>query len=59
MNQLPVLVPIPLDTIRAGYAELCQAVNVALRTQQGDAARLGVRRQDCLRFLSLVHQVSL
>lgn len=55
---MDALIPIPLDTIRRGYSELGQAVNVALRTQQGDAARLAVRRNDCLLFLQLVNLVS-
>lgn len=58
MDATPIaLIPIPLETIRAGYEELGQAVLVALRTQQGDAARLGERRRDCLHLLQLCHQV--
>lgn len=51
------LIPIPLETIRAGYNELGRLVSVALHTQQGDAARLGERRRDCLHLLQLCHQV--
>jgi hypothetical protein len=51
------LIPIPLDTIHAGYAELSRLVHTALRTQQGDAARLGERRRDCLHMLQLALQV--
>jgi hypothetical protein len=50
-------IPIPLDTIRAGYAELGRLVGVALCTQQGDAAKLGEQRQNCLRLLQLTQQV--
>jgi hypothetical protein len=49
--------PLPLLTIRAAYAELGRSVDVALRTQMGDAARLGVQRVDCLRLLALTEQV--
>ncbi|KAF8885465.1 hypothetical protein BD779DRAFT_1533243 [Infundibulicybe gibba] len=49
-------IPILLDTIRAGYTELGRLVHIALRTQQGDAARLGERRVDCLHLLQLAQQ---
>jgi hypothetical protein len=49
--------PLPLLTIRAAYAELGRSVDVALRTQMGDAARLGVQRLDCLRLLALTELV--
>lgn len=55
--QLAGAIPIPLDTIRAGFHELGRYVTISLRTQQGDAARLGHCRHDCLHFLQLVHQV--
>lgn len=51
-------VPLPLQTIRAAYAELGRSVHIALRTQMGDAARLGVQRIDCFRLLALTAQVS-
>ena len=50
-------VPIPLHTIRAAFTELGRSVGIALRTQMGDAARLGVQRQDCIRLLALTEQV--
>jgi hypothetical protein len=49
--------PLPLLTIRAAYTELGRSVDVALRTQMGDVARLGVQRVDCLRLLTLTEQV--
>jgi hypothetical protein len=49
--------PHPLFTIRAAYTELGRSVDVALRTQMGDAAHLGVQRVDCLRLLALTEQV--
>ena len=52
-----VAVPLPLHTMRAAYTELGQSVAVALRTQMGDAARLGVQKGDCLRLLALTEQV--
>ncbi|KAG6895289.1 hypothetical protein C0992_002128, partial [Termitomyces sp. T32_za158] len=50
------LIPIPLDTLRAAYDELGRLVHVALRTQQGDAACLGERQDDCLQLLQLTQQ---
>jgi hypothetical protein len=50
---------IPAQTIRAAYTEIGRRVNTALRTQVGDAARLGEQRRECLRLLTLVGQVSL
>lgn len=38
-------VPLPLHTIRAAFTELGRSVSVALRTQMGDTARLGVQKQ--------------
>jgi|SRR5882762_1444091 hypothetical protein len=49
--------PVPLHTIRAAHTELGRSVGIALRTQMGDAARLGVQKQDCLRLLALTEQV--
>lgn len=49
---------IPIQTIRAAYTEIGQRVNIALRTQIGDAARLGAQRNECLRLLTLVGQAS-
>jgi len=51
-------VPLPLHTIRAAFTELGRSVSVALRTQMGDTARLGVQKQDCLRLLGLTEQVN-
>ncbi|KAG6852689.1 hypothetical protein C0991_009875 [Blastosporella zonata] len=48
--------PLPLDTIRTGYYELGRQVDVALRTQRGDAARLSRHRQDCFRLLNVATQ---
>ncbi|KAG5649580.1 hypothetical protein H0H81_003005 [Sphagnurus paluster] len=48
--------PIPLNTIRAGYVELSCLVNTALWTQQGDAARLGAVRRDCINLLDIACQ---
>jgi hypothetical protein len=50
--------PVPIQTIRAAYTEIGRRVNIALRTQVGDAARLREQRQECLRLLTLVGQVS-
>jgi hypothetical protein len=51
-------VPLPLHTIRAAFTELGRSVSVALRTQMGDTARLGVQKRDCLRLLGLTEQVN-
>lgn len=56
-SHLIEVIPIPLDTIRTGFHELGRHVSISLRTQQGDAARLGRSRHDCFHFLQLVHQV--
>lgn len=53
-NDLP---PLPLQTVRLAFVELCRSVDIALRTQIGDAARLEVSKQDCLRFFITVEQV--
>jgi len=50
---------LPLDTIRIAYRRLGDQVNVALRTQIGDASRLGASRDDCLRLLQVIQQVCL
>jgi hypothetical protein len=52
-------IPIPLSTIRLAFREQGRRVDVALRTQVGDAARLGEHRLECLRLLSLAEQVNL
>ena len=52
------LVPLPLNTIRIAYTELSRHVDVALRIQMGDLAHLQETKQDCLRFLTTVDQVS-
>lgn len=54
----PAGVPLPLSTIHVAFEEWGRSVNVALRTQMGDAARLGVQKTDCLRLLALTDQVS-
>ena len=59
MDGIAAPIPIPLNTIRAGFQELGRLVTVALRTQMGDAERLGERREDCLRLLALAQQVSI
>ena len=33
--------PLPLNTIQIAYTELCRQVDVTLRVQIGDAARMG------------------
>ena len=54
----PAFIPVPLDTIRAAYAYLGREVQIDLRIQVGDIARLGERRKECLNLLNLAHQVS-
>jgi len=51
------LVPLPLHTIHIAYTELCHSVDIALRTQVGDAVRLNVSKQDCLQFFTTIEQV--
>jgi hypothetical protein len=51
-------VALPLNAIRIAYAELCRHVDVTLRVQIGDVAKLGETKLDCLRFLTTVDQVS-
>ena len=51
------LVPLPLHSIRIAYIELCRSVDIALRTQVGDAIRLNVSKQDCLQFFTIIEQV--
>lgn len=58
MLQENQLVPLPLNTIRIAYAELCRHVDITLRVQIGDIARLEETKHDCLRFLTTVDQVS-
>ncbi|KAG1861532.1 hypothetical protein DFJ58DRAFT_725713 [Suillus subalutaceus] len=55
MNNQPnqQLVPPPLQTIRAAYAELGRRVTIALRTQIGDHTRLGEEQRHCLRLSAL------
>jgi len=50
--------PLPLQTIRTAIAELTTRVNRALRTQVGDMARLHAHRDECLRLMVTVQQVS-
>jgi hypothetical protein len=50
--------PLPLQTIRQAAVELGIRVNGALRTQVGDVARLKAHRDECLRFMITVHEVS-
>ena len=52
----PVL--LPLSTIHIAFEELGRSVHVALCTQMGDAAHLGVQKTDCLQLLALTDQVS-
>lgn len=48
-----------LDNIRAAYSELLQQVNVALRTQVGDVARLQEVRSRILALGRAADQVRL
>ena len=48
-----------LNNVRASYTELVQRVNVALRTQVGDAARLREVRSLVLSLASTAAQVCL
>lgn len=57
MAEPPLLVPIPLETIRRAYHELGRSVNRDLLTQVGDSARLEERKRECLNLLRLVRQV--
>ncbi|KAF4590092.1 hypothetical protein EYR38_009390 [Pleurotus pulmonarius] len=50
--------PLPLGTIKAAFSELKRLVSSDLRMQQGDAARLSARKQDCHRLLQLLQQHS-
>jgi hypothetical protein len=50
-------IPLPLNTIRIAYSELCHSVTIALRTQVGDIARLETSKQDCLHFFAAIEQV--
>lgn len=54
----PVFIPVPLDTIHAAYTYLGREVQIDLRIQVGDRARLGERHKECLNLLNLAHQVS-
>jgi hypothetical protein len=51
------LVPLPLNTIRIAYTELCRHVDITLRVQIGDAVMMREAKHDCLRFLTTVDQV--
>ena len=55
MAENPLL---PLQTIQAAFEALGSRVNVALRTQVGDAARLNSVRNECLRLMVTVQAVS-
>ncbi|KAF5370510.1 hypothetical protein D9615_010348 [Tricholomella constricta] len=44
------LMAIPLHNISVAYEELTRSVDLALRTQIGDAARLGEQKRLCLEF---------
>ena len=57
MAEPPLLVPIPLETIRWAYHELRHSVNRDLLTQVGDSARLEEQKCECLNLLCLVQQV--
>ena len=52
----PIL--LPLSTIHVAFEELAWSVHIALCTQMGDAACLGVQKMDCLQLLALMDQVS-
>ncbi|KAG6894990.1 hypothetical protein C0992_003632, partial [Termitomyces sp. T32_za158] len=49
---------IPSDNIQIAFEELGRAVDVALRTQLGDGARLGEQKRLCLQFFEEVHRHS-
>ena len=48
-----------LDNLRAAYSELLTRVQTALRTQIGDAARLGLVRAEALQLAAAAEQVRL
>jgi hypothetical protein len=50
--------PLQLQSIRAAVKEVGDRVHQALRTQIGDVARLGAQRNECLRLMVTVQQVS-
>jgi hypothetical protein len=49
---------LPLHTIRLAFEDLGRRVSTALRTQVGDAARLNLHRNECLRLIATVETVS-
>ncbi|KAG6912821.1 hypothetical protein DXG01_011761 [Tephrocybe rancida] len=49
---------IPLSNLSIAFQELGRDVDVALRTQIGDAARLGEQKRLCLQFYGDLHQHS-
>jgi hypothetical protein len=50
--------PEQLDNIRDAYEALCDKVNTVLRTQMGDAHRLGIQRSEVLALLHAAEIVS-
>jgi hypothetical protein len=50
--------PLQLQSIRVAVKELGDQVSQALRTQIGDVAQLGAQRNECLRLMVMVQQVS-
>jgi hypothetical protein len=55
MDYIPA--PLPLQSIRAAYAELGNRVRVALRTQIRDEAWLNAHKVECFQMLRYVDQV--
>ncbi|KAF5379472.1 hypothetical protein D9615_006551 [Tricholomella constricta] len=52
-------IPVPLETIRQAYFYLGRDVDVALRTQLGDVARLEAHKAECLRHYAIIPQEDL
>ncbi|KAJ6605986.1 hypothetical protein B0H10DRAFT_1886486, partial [Mycena sp. CBHHK59/15] len=52
----PLLVPLPLETIRIAFLQLGDRVNAALRTQIGDRVRIQEQHGAVLRLLEAIHQ---
>jgi hypothetical protein len=57
MEPLIFTAHLPVNTIRMAFQEQGRRVTTALRTQIGDAARLGECRLECIRLMNLVEQV--
>lgn len=48
---------IPLHNIDVAYQQLGRQVEISLRTQIGDGARLGEQKRLCLEFIGELHTV--